>query len=100
MDNKIRINIQVGESRYPLWVDRDEEPFFRQAARIINSRLIAYRTKYRGANLPPEAIMAMAAIDLAVSSQKQAFTAGSAESLKALSDVVADLQQFVATTEE
>lgn len=97
MDKKIRINIQVGESKYPIWVDMDEEPLFREAARMVNSRLIAYNTKFRGANLPSEAFMAMAAIDLAVSSQKQQIKAQVADAGADLADIVADLQQFTET---
>ena len=95
MDNKIRINIQVGESRYPLWVDMDEEPLFREAARMVNRRLIAYNTKFRGANLSPEAILAMAAVDLAVKCQKQHIEADATEATSELGDIVSDLQQFI-----
>lgn len=94
MDKKIRINIQVGEARYPLWVDMDDEPLFREAARMVNRRLIAYNTKYRGANLPPEAIMAMAAVDLAVGYQQRAQDASSMAAETELTEIVKDLQQF------
>ena len=94
MDKKIRINIQVGESKYPIWVDREEEPIFRQAARMVNSRLIAYNTKFRGANLPPEAIMAMAAVDLAVKCQRQLQEANIVSSEGELAEIVDDLKQF------
>lgn len=94
MDKKIRINIQVGESRYPIWVDMEEEPLFREAARMINRRLVAYNTKFRGANLPPEAMLAMAAVDLAICCQKnsQSISLGNIES--ELKGVVEDLQTF------
>lgn len=65
MDDKVRINIQVGENRHPLFVSRDEEPIFRDAARMVNERINAYATKYRGAGLPQEYMMAFAAIDIA-----------------------------------
>ncbi len=97
MDKKIRINIQVGESKYPIWVEMDEEPLFREAARMINRRLVAYNTKFRGANLPSETVLAMAAIDLAVSSQKQVQEAKAAAAGSELADIVSDLQQFTAS---
>lgn len=100
MDKKLRINIQVGESKYPIWVEMDEEPLFREAARMINRRLVAYNTKFRGANLPSETILAMAAIDLAVNSQKLVQKAKAAAAGSELADIVADLQQFAASQTE
>ncbi|MBR5069139.1 MAG: cell division protein ZapA [Bacteroidales bacterium] len=95
MDKKIRINIQVGESIYPLWVEPKEEPLFREAARMVNRRLIAYSTKFRGANLPSERVMAMAAIDLAVLCQKQGDNANLEATEANLANIVADLQEFL-----
>lgn len=94
MDKKIRINIQVGESRYPLWVDMDEEPLFREAARMVNRRLIAYNTKFRGAGLTPEAFMAMAAVDLAVGMQRKALDSGAALAEGELAEIIEDLRQM------
>ncbi|MBR5715529.1 MAG: cell division protein ZapA [Bacteroidales bacterium] len=95
MDKKIRINIQVGESIYPLWVEPKDEPLFREAARMVNRRLIAYSTKFRGANLPSERVMAMAAIDLAVLCQKQGNNANLEATEATLANIVADLQEFL-----
>ncbi len=95
MDKKIRINIQVGESIYPLWVDPKEEPIFREAARMVNRRLIAYSTKFRGSHLPSERLMAMAAIDLAVVCQKQGNNANLEATEANLANIVADLQEFL-----
>lgn len=100
MDNKIRINIQVGESYYPLWVDMDEEPLFREAARMVNRRLVAYNTKFRGSNLSPEAFLAMAAVDLALKCQKQQHEESQAEVSPEITDMVNDLQQFIDTHPE
>ncbi|MCF0180566.1 MAG: cell division protein ZapA [Bacteroidales bacterium] len=71
MDERIRINIQVGDVKHPLFVKRDEEPIFREAAKLINERILAYSKKYRGANLPKDYIMAFAAIDIASRFVKQ-----------------------------
>ena len=97
MEKKIRINIQVGEARYPLWVDRDDEPIIRKAARLVNERLVAYNTKYRGAaDLSQENFMAMAAVDLAsrlLSTQGQ--SAQSPELVAELAQMKGDLEQFL-----
>ncbi len=95
MDKKIRINIQVGESFYPLWVEPSQEPVFREAARMVNRRLIAYSTKFRGANLSSERILAMAAVDLAAACQRQDSKADSEAAEARLAAIVADLQEFV-----
>lgn len=72
----------------------EEEPIFREAARMVNRRLIAYNTKFRGANLAPEAILAMAAVDLAVKCQKNSHNADMTASESELAEIVTDLKQF------
>lgn len=96
MDNKLRrIYIQVGESRYPLWVNPKEEPIFREAARMVNRRLVAYNTKYRSSHLSNEDVLAMAAIDLAVMCQRQNVHTEDASTEADLAKMVNDLQQFL-----
>lgn len=95
MDKKIRINIQVGEARYPLWVDRSEEPIFREAARMVNRRYTAYSTRFRSANLSPEDILAMAAVDLAVLAQKKDQSSGFEAAQADLNNLADDLQSFL-----
>ena len=62
---------------------------------MVNRRLIAYSTKFRGANLPSERVMAMAAIDLAVMCQKQGNNANLEATEANLANIVADLQEFL-----
>lgn len=63
--DKVKINIQVGDYKHPLIVNADDEPIYREAARLINERLVAYRTKYRVANLSQEFMLSFVALDLA-----------------------------------
>lgn len=95
MDKKIRINIQVGESMYPLWVEPQEEPIFREAARMVNRRLIAYSTKYRGANISSERVMAMAAVDLASVYLRQSQNTNLETTEATLANIAADLREFL-----
>jgi len=95
MDKKIRINIQVGDAKYPLWVDPKEEPIYREAARMVNRRMIAYSTKFRGSNLPPEVILAMSAVDLAVLCQKQDQMSNVPNAEAQLSQIINDLRTFL-----
>lgn len=97
MDKKIRINIQVGEARYPVVVKMDDEPIIREAARMVNRRLVAYNTKYRGsAELTPEAYLAMAAVDLAATHLRQQGKIVNDDELEAdLKQINTDLEQFL-----
>ena len=97
MDKKIRINIQVGEARYPLKVNMDDEPIIREAARMVNRRLVAYNTKYRGsAELSPEAYLAMAAVDLAATHLRRQGQTVNNDDLEAdLKQISTDLEQFL-----
>ncbi len=101
MDKKIRINIQVGEARYPVVVKMDDEPIIREAARMVNRRLVAYTTKYRGsADLTPEAYLAMAAVDLAATHLRQQGQSVNNDELEAdLKQINTDLEQFLNSEE-
>ena len=59
MNDKIKINLQIADSYYPLTINRDEEETVREAAKQVNIRLNAYREHYR--NVAPEKIIAMVA---------------------------------------
>ena len=57
MNDKIKINLQIADSNYPLTINREEEEMVREAAKQVNIRLNAYREYYK--NLEPEKIIAM-----------------------------------------
>lgn len=95
MDKKIRISIPVGEGRYPMHIDPKDEPLFREAGRIINRRLNAYRTRFRTADLTAEDILAMTAIDLVVEAQRQGHATGLQAAEAETAGLIADLQQFL-----
>ena len=59
MNDKIKINLQMAGSTYPLTITREEEEMVREAAKQVNIRLNAYREYYK--NLEPEKIIAMVA---------------------------------------
>ena len=96
MDKKIRIYIQVGESKFPLWINPKEEPIFREAARTVNRRMVNYNTKYRGAHLSDEQVLAMTAFDLAVICQRHDAKPSDATAEAELTDIVSDLSHWLA----
>lgn len=63
--DKVNINIQVGEHKHPLTVHPDDEPIIREAARLINEKLVGYQTKYRAAKLPLDFLLSFVALDIA-----------------------------------
>lgn len=59
MNDKIKINLQIADSNYPLTINRKEEEVVREAAKQVNIKLNAYREYYK--NVEPEKIIAMVA---------------------------------------
>lgn len=59
MNDKIKINLQIADSNYPLTINREEEQVIREAAKQVNIRLNKYRDAYK--SLEPEKIIAMVA---------------------------------------
>lgn len=59
MNDKIKINLLIADSYYPLTINREEEESVREAAKQVNIRLNTYREHYK--NLAPEKILAMVA---------------------------------------
>lgn len=59
MNDKIKINLLIADSYYPLTINREEEESVREAAKQVNIRLNTYREHYK--NLAPEKVLAMVA---------------------------------------
>lgn len=96
MEDKVRINIQVGDTKHPLFVPRNEEPIFRDAARMVNERIRAYATKYRGAGLPQDYLTAFAAVDIAAKYVRQDNDSNAEVAGGTLKEIANDLRTFLA----
>lgn len=92
--DKVNINIQVGNFKLPLTVDRDDEPIYREAARMINERLEAYQTKYRVANLTQEYMLSFSALDIATRLVRQQRTTDVGPVEEMIKSLTADLEDF------
>ncbi|MCD8166449.1 MAG: cell division protein ZapA [Bacteroides sp.] len=68
MNDKIKINLNIADSNYPLRIDRQEEEVVRKAATKVNERLNAYRSHYP--QLESERILAMVAYELSLENLK------------------------------
>ena len=68
MNDKIKINLQIADSNYPLTIQREEEEVIREAAKQVNIRLNAYREHYK--NVAPEKVLAMVAYQFSLDKLK------------------------------
>ena len=64
MNDKIKINLQIADSNYPLTIQWEEEEIIREAAKRVNIRLNAYREQYK--NIAPEKVLAMVAFQFSL----------------------------------
>ncbi|MCQ2059718.1 MAG: cell division protein ZapA [Bacteroidaceae bacterium] len=46
--DKLTIKLVIGESNYPLTIERQDEPLYREAAKRVNDILGRYKQKYPG----------------------------------------------------
>ena len=95
MDDKVRINIQIGDTKHPLFVKRDEEPIYRDAARMVNERVQAYNTKFRASGLPKDYLMAFAAVDIAVRFVKQNHDSNAEVAEASLQELAAEIREYL-----
>jgi cell division protein ZapA len=63
MNDKIKINLNIADSLYPITVDRDKEELMRRAAKRVNDRLNAYRGRFVGQTM--DRLLAMVAYHFA-----------------------------------
>ncbi len=47
-EDKLNINIKIGERKYPLKIDRQDEEKIRKAAGLLNSRMLKYKQNIAG----------------------------------------------------
>ncbi len=62
MDDKLNINLWIGNQRFQLHILRKDEQLYREAAKQVNDKLNKYRRDYP--NLRAEEIWAMASLEL------------------------------------
>ena len=67
-DRKLVINLIIDGIAYPLTVKASEEPYYRQAARLVNNTLSLYKEIFTGEE--GVRVMTMVALDIAFNSVK------------------------------
>ena len=68
MNDKIRINLQMAGSSFPLTINRDDEEMVRSAAKQVENRLNAYRSHFP--NQPTVQLITMVAYQFALENQQ------------------------------
>ncbi|GET29265.1 cell division protein ZapA [Prolixibacter sp. SD074] len=64
MEDKLSININIADRRYPLRIDRNDEEKIRKAAKIINDKVLQYKQRY--ANKDSQDCLSMATLQFVI----------------------------------
>ena len=65
-DDKILINLDIGDKHYPLRVLLSEESIARKGAKQIRNKIIQYRQQYLSADVNTKDLVSMVAIQLSI----------------------------------
>lgn len=84
-DRLVGINLIVDGVSYPLSVKAGEEPYYRQAARLINDTLIPYKNSFSGEGSAK--VMTMVAIHIAHMFVTQTDSIGSADIMRKITEL-------------
>ncbi len=84
-DRIVGINLIVDGVAYPLSVKSSEEPYYRQAARLINDTLLPYKQTFSGEDSAK--VITMVAIHIAYMLVKQKDTVGHASIIRKITEL-------------
>ena len=82
-DKDLGINLIIDGTSYPLTIKASEEPYYRQAARLVNNTLSIYKELFMGEG--GVRVMTMVALDIAFKSVKGTDEVGSVEVMRKIS---------------
>ena len=84
-DRELGINLIIDGISYPLTVKASEEPYYRQAARMVNNTLSLYKELFTGEE--GVRVMTMVALDIAFNAIKGGNNSNSAEVMRKISEL-------------
>ncbi len=84
-DRELGINLIIDSTSYPLTIKASEEPYYRQAARLVNERLSVYKELFSDEG--GVRVITMTALDIAFNSVKGNSEAGSAEVMQKINEL-------------
>lgn len=95
MNDKIKINLHIADSNFPITIKRDKEELMRKAAKDVNDMLNNYRHKFK--SVSNERLLAMVAYHFSLNSLEligrndtEPYTAKIEEMTKMLEDYFAN----------
>lgn len=92
-EDKIRINLHVYDEEFQVTIDREQEAFYRAAAKLITSRYNTYADLYKGRK-SDHTIALMTLIDIAMRYESEA----SKNDTKPLMDILDSLSAEIDNT--
>ena len=84
-DRILGINLIIDGISYPLTIKASEEPYYRQAARLVNSKLSLYKEIFTEEDCVK--VMTMAALDIGFNSIKGEGNGNSAEVIRKIGEL-------------
>ena len=84
-DREVVINLIIDGVSYPLTVPVREEPYYREAARLINDTLIPYKQAFSGEG--SERVLTMVAIDIAYRLVSKTDNTGTAQTMRKIAEL-------------
>ena len=84
-DRDLGINLIIDGISYPLTIKASEEPYYRQAARMVNNTLSLYKEIFTGEE--GVRVMTMVALDIAFNSIKGGNDGSSAEVMRKINEL-------------
>ena len=84
-DRNVGINLIVDGVSYPLTVPASQEPYFREAARLINDTLTPYKPAFSSEDSAK--VLTMVAIDIAYRFVTKTDNVGSAQTMRKIAEL-------------
>lgn len=97
MNDKFKIHLQIDNDQYPLTINRDEEIYYRDAAKMINSKLNKYRKLYPAFSSVKH--WTMAALELAYENAKMKDLNETKPYLEKLKQLEEELEGYISAKE-
>jgi len=91
-DDKLRINLHVYDEEFQVTVDRDQEAFYRAAAKLITEKYNTYADLYKGRK-SDHSIALMTLIDIAVRYEREASKNDTAPLMDILDSLSAEINE-------
>ena len=88
--DKLRIRLHVYDTDIPVNIRREDEFYYREAAKLISNTVNTYADRYKSRNSDKE-IMYMAMIDIALRLQRQKGDSDTSELDKSLSALTSEI---------